>query len=187
MLKQKARVIGFDDGFFIPKTQGTAPLIGLIQRIDGRVEGCLATQASIDGLDSTNKIISILSKSRFRKQVKAVMLSGINFAGFNIVDVKKLHSSLKLPIIIVFRKKPSLERIFNALKQFKDSGKRIKLIKAGGRIFKGNAYYYQCIGIQEKEAMLLIKRNQMHSIMPECLRLAHIIASAVSRGESTVA
>jgi hypothetical protein len=187
LLKQKARIIGFDDGYFIPKTKGMTPLIGLVQRIDGRIEGCLTAEISIDGLDATEKIISMLSGSRFKKQVKAVMLSGINFAGFNIADVSRIHSRLKLPVIIVFRKQPNLKKIFSALSEFNDAKKRINLIRKGGRIFKGERYFFQCLGIGDREAMQLIKRNQLHSIMPECLRLAHIIASAVSRGESSIA
>lgn len=186
MLKPKARVIGFDDGFFIPKTKGKTSLIGIVQRTDGRIEGCLSTTVSIDGFDATQKIISAIENSRFKSQIKAVLLSGVNFAGFNIVDIDRLHSALKLPIIVCLRKKPDFEKIFSALKKLSRSTARIKLIKSAGEVHGFSKTYFQCKGISERDAERLIEKLQQNSLMPEPLRLAHIVASAVSCGESTV-
>ena len=43
-LKPLIRVIAFDDGHFTPKTKGEAFLVGVISRLDNRVEGIVSTK-----------------------------------------------------------------------------------------------------------------------------------------------
>lgn len=183
-LKPLIRVIAFDDGFFKLRVKGYTSLIGVVYRLDGRVEGVVSTKISVDSLDSTNKIIKLLSKSRFLDQIAFILLSGVNFAGFNIVDVERLNKKLKKPIIIVFRKKPNFEKIFSALKKFKDSEKRIRLIKKAGRVYSFNGGRFQLAGANIIAARQVIKKCLVHSNLPEPIRLAHIIASGVTAGES---
>lgn len=178
------RVVAFDDGNFKPRTKGTAILIGVVYRTDHMVEGILSDSIGIDRLDSTEKIIHSVSKSRFYEQLSAVMLSGINFAGFNIADTEALNKKLKLPVIIVLRKRPDFKKIFSALKKFPDSGKRISLIKKSGKIRNCGKIFFQVKGASPEDAAILIRRCIIHSEMPEPIRLAHIIASGVSSGES---
>ena len=184
VVKPLVRVIAFDDGFFNLRTKTDTYLVGIVYRLDGRVEGLLSTKISVDSLDSTHKIIKMLSKSRFLDQVAFILLSGINFAGFNIADVEKLNKKLGKPVIIVFRKKPNFEKIYSALKKFKDSKKRISLIKKAPPVRSFNGIHFQFIGTDIIAARQVIKKCLVHSNLPEPIRLAHIIASGVSSGES---
>lgn len=183
-IKPMIRVVAFDDGFFVPRKPGTTYLVGVVYRLDGRIEGIVSTKIKVDSLDSTQKIISLLSKSRFLEQIGFIILSGINFAGFNIVDVKKLNKKLKKPVIIVFRKRPDLEKIESGLKKFKDSSKRISLIREAGRIYKFENIHFQFTGTDLNKARQVIKKCLVHSNLPEPIRLSHLIASGVTLGES---
>ena len=184
-MKALARVIGIDDGFFKPRTKMKTYIVGVVFRVDNRIEGIISEKIKVDALDSTEKIISMISKSKFKPQIKVVLLGGVNFAGFNIIDAEKLYKKLRIPIIIVFRKKPRMEKIRNALKSFKDFDKRIALIKKAGEIHRANNFFFQCHGIEQKEAQVILKKCSYHSNLPEPIRLAHLIASGITLGEST--
>ena len=47
---------------------------------------------AIDGLDATQKLADMINGSPHRHQLRLVMLNGVTFAGFNIVDIKKLYA-----------------------------------------------------------------------------------------------
>ncbi len=184
-IKKKARAIGIDDGSFVPKKPGKALIVGVLLRADGRIEGILSTSVKVDGLDSTQKITRMLKKSRFCEQASFVFLDGINFAGFNFIDIKKLNAEIKVPVIAVMRKKPLLQKIKRALSRFNDKEKRFSLIEKAGSVHKAPALYFQCSGLNADNARKAIKLFSLHSNLPEPVRLAHLIASGVSLGEST--
>ncbi|MCX8190081.1 MAG: DUF99 family protein [Candidatus Diapherotrites archaeon] len=185
--EKNIRAIGIDDGFFKQKQTRSTRIVAVLMRVDSRIEGILFSDAAVDGLDSTQKIVEMLSSNRrkFIGQAKAIFLSGINFAGFNIVDTNELYSVLKVPIIVVFRKRPRMQKIAGALKHFNDFEIRAQLIKNAGRIYKAEKIFFQCKGIKPKEASTLIKLFSLHSNLPEPVRIAHLVASASTLGRST--
>ena len=185
LLKPNFRVLAIDDGSFKPKQKEKIPLIGVIYRIDGRIEGILSKKISVDALDSTEKIIAMLSGGKFLPQISFILLQGINFAGFNIADVKKIHSELRKPVIIVFRKQPNMGEIKKALEKFPDKEKRLALIKNAGKICRLDSIHFQFIGTDEATAAEVIKKTLMHSFLPEPIRIAHLIASGITLGQST--
>jgi len=184
-LKKLPRILAIDDGSFKPRQKGKALLLGIVSRLDNRVEGIVTTSVSVDGLDSTRKIIKMLKESKFKPQVKYIMLDGINFAGFNFVDLPKLNKELGIPVIAVLRKKPRIERIESALQHFKDKKKRLKLIEKAGEVKQGKKIFFQCCGCDEKTVKTILAKTTKCGNLPEPLRLAHLAASGVSLGEST--
>ena len=178
-------MLGIDDGSFVPKTNSSTFIVGVVFRLDNRVEGILSEKVKVDSLNSTQKIISMLSKSKFKFNISYILLDGITVAGFNILDIEKLCNELKIPIIIAFRKKPNLKKINSALKKFKDYKKRKKLIEKAGPIYNTGKIFFQCFGTDEKTARTILKRCSYFSNLPEPVRLAHLIASGITRGQST--
>ena len=174
-------MIAVDDGFFVPRKSKKTILVGVIARLNNRVEGIVSTEIWVDKLDSTQKIISLINNSRFKKNIKLILLSGINFAGFNIVDAKKLHKKLSLPIIVCLKKKPNLEKIVKALSFFRDSKKRTQLIMNAPKIYSFKSMHFQCIGLKEKEAESILAKTIKYSSLPEPIRLSHLIASGITR------
>ena len=183
--KELTSVVAFDDGAFISKTKGTVLLVGVVSRLDNRIEGIVSTSVEIDGLDSTKKIVKLLKKSKFLPQISLIFLQGTNFAGFNLVDLQQLNEKLGLPVVVVFKKKPDMKKIKIALENFSDYKKRVKLFENYPEIHKQDSLYFQFIGIDKATVVRIIKKCCLHSTMPEPIRLAHLIASGVSRGEST--
>lgn len=189
MLKSEIRIVGFDDGPFEPRTRGTVPVVGVIFRGGKFLDGLLRTDVEIDGIDATDKLVKLINSSRHKQQLKIIMLDGITLGGFNIVDVKQLHKATGLPIIVVNRKSPNLDEVRTALKKFPDFKKRWEMIENAGRISElilknKNKIFYQSAGIDMEDAEDAIMLSTTHGNLSEPLRVAHLIATAIVRGES---
>lgn len=184
-MKPLMRTIAFDDGFFKPRKKGNALLVGILSRLDNRIEGILSTTITVDGFDSTKKILKLVRQTRFGEQAQFILLSGLNFAGFNTVDVQLLFRKTKKPVLIIFRKKPDMKKFFLAIKKTKCAMKRWQLVLNAGRIYSAGKIYFQAAGMPEKSAAQIIKRLCVNSNLPEPIRIAHLVASGISLGEST--
>jgi len=188
MVKEEIRILGIDDGPFT-KNDKEVIVIGVVFRGGEFLDGVLRTYVTVDGLDATEKLSKMINSSRHRQQLKVIMLDGITLGGFNIIDVKELYSETKLPILIVNRKPPDLRSIKVALeKNFDDFEKRWKMILNAGKIkemkFEKFFVYYQNIGIDDDEAEEILSISIKHAQIPEPLRVAHLIATGVVKGES---
>ncbi len=142
------------------------------------------TNISIDGLDATEKFASMINASPHHRQLRLVMLNGITFAGFNIVDINKLYAATGLPVLSLTHEKPDLEAIHEALKNLPDSEERWQLILEAGEIYEiinnGAKVYVGLAGISLADAQKLIRLTSTRGSLPEPLRVAHLIASGIS-------
>jgi endonuclease V-like protein UPF0215 family len=186
VIKPEIRILGVDDGAFIPHTKGLVPVVGVVFRGGYWLDGVMHTRIRVDGFDATNKIASMIIDSPHYKQLRVIMLNGITFAGFNVVDIRKLYSKTKLPVIAITREKPDFAEIRKALTHLPKSKERWKTILNAGEIFatstrsKGEKIYVQASGILEEDARTIVKLTSTRSNIPEALRVAHLIASGVS-------
>jgi hypothetical protein len=112
------------------------------------------------------------------------MLNGITFAGFNVVDIKKLNLATKLPVVAVTRDKPDLEAVRKALNNLPKSEERWKMILAAGDIHEvlcmGKEIYLELAGISLADAQEIVELTSTSSLFPEPLRVAHLIASGIT-------
>lgn len=182
-IKKEIRIVGIDDGFF-NEAEKYVIVVGTIFRGGLYMDGLLSTYVEVDGLDGTEKIANMINSSRHKKQLKVIMLDGITLAGFNMIDIKELYEKTGIPIIVINRKLPNLEKIKKALENFHDYEKRLKIIENAGPIKKFSKIYYQSIGIEEEKTKEVISISSTRSYIPEPLRVAHLIATGISKGES---
>lgn len=179
------RAIGVDDGYFKPHKKGKTKIVMVLLRADNRLEGILSSNISVDGIDSTEKIIGTLKASSFPEQASCIFLDGINFAGFNVADAQRINNEIGIPVIIVFRKQPNIKSIKKALARLPMAGERIALIEKAGKIHKAEKILFQCHGIPVREARALVEKFTIHSHLPEPVRIAHMVASGLTLGKST--
>jgi len=132
VIKPEIRVLGVDDGAFIPHVEGQVPVVGVVLRGGYWLDGVMHTKIAVDGFDATDRISSMITGSSHYKQLRVIMLNGITFAGFNIVDVKALNVATKLPVITVTREKPDLAEIRKALQNLSRSEERWEAILNAG-------------------------------------------------------
>jgi hypothetical protein len=186
VVKPEIRVLGVDDGVFVPHSKGLVPVVGVVFRGGYWLDGVMHTKIKVDGFDATRKISSMIINSPHYKQLRVIMLNGITFAGFNVIDIKKLYSKTKLPVIAVTRDKPNFTDIHEALTHLPKSEERWKAIMSASKIFeaytrsKSEKIYVQAYGILEDDAEKILKLTSTRSNVPEALRVAHLVASGVS-------
>jgi len=191
-VKREIRVLGVDDGVFTPQKKGKALLVGVVYRGGLWLDGVMHTQIQVDGLDATEKIASMIINSPHHPQLRVIMLNGLTFAGFNIVDIKKLYKKTGLPVIAISREKPNLNEIKKALENLPYKDKRLKAMENAGKMIEVSVrgsegkIYVQIAGIAEKDALKIIRVTSTRSHIPEALRVAHIIASGLTHLKSNL-
>ncbi|MEM2878388.1 MAG: DUF99 family protein [Candidatus Hadarchaeales archaeon] len=187
-LKPEIRILGVDDGPFDPDHTGEVPLVGVVMRGGRWVDGIMRTSVMKDGTDSTERLIGMVLGSRHFEQLRVIMTEGITFAGFNVMDVSEVHVKTGLPVVVLSRELPSMRDIRKAIANVPGWRERWELIKNAGRIhpvdLKGGRVYVQATGMRLEDAVRLVRLSSTRSIMPEPLRIAHLIATAIVRGES---
>lgn len=187
-IKKEIRILAWDDGPFDFKSKGKDILIGVIHRGGQYLDGLLKLDIDIDGQDAEQKIIKITNKSKHKGQLRVMMLDGITFAGFNTVNIKNIYEKTNLPVIVINRKKPNLKNFIKSLEKLPNFKKRLKAVKDAGSFYwvkiKNKRICFQCYGIDKKQAEEVIKITSTRSLIPEPLRIAHLIATGVVLGES---
>lgn len=181
---QLAHVVGFDDAPFDSRHRGDVLLVGAV--FSGhRLDGVLSGKVRRDGANSTQTVIHMLKGSRFAPQVHAVLLQGIAFAGFNVIDLYALHAALGIPAVAITRKRPDLDAIKRALLGKVPGGQRKwRLIQRLGAVEAAGGLFMQAVGVESGEAGALIQRLAINGKLPEPLRVAHLIAGGITLGES---
>ena len=191
-IKPEIRVLGIDDGGFVPLTKGTVDVVGVVYRGGQWFEGVMKTKITLDGLDATEKMTTMIKDSSFCGEIRVIVLDGVTFAGFNVVDISELSSRLNLPVISVVREKPDLENIKNALKNLQDFEVRWQALENAGELFMvetkegENPVYMHTAGILREDAEKVMRVTSTRSLIPEALRVAHIIASGLSRSSENI-
>ncbi len=184
MQKKFSNIIGFDDAPFLAGHTGKVKVVGTIYA-KAQFNGVLIGEVERDGTDASEKLIELISQSKFAESVQLIMLQGIALAGFNVIDVFDLHAQLKLPVLVICRKKPDMDSIRNALLQMRGGKKKWSLIEKLGPMEPAANVYVQRVGLNHEQAETVVKQFTITGNIPEPLRVAHMIAGAIMNGQSS--
>lgn len=187
IIKQEIRILGVDDSPFPSHTTDEVMLVGTVFRAGTWLDGVLSTYIHGDGTDATEKISEMVKNSRNLDQLGVIMLDGITFGGFNIVNIRQIFESTGIPVIVIMRKFPNFERIKKALKRFDDWEDRWANVIEAGEVYsvdRPEPVYIQIHGIEREDAEDIVRLSTTRSSIPEPLRVAHIIAAGIVTGES---
>jgi len=184
-IKPELRILGIDDCPFTPRKAGTAILIGVVFRGGLWLDGVMKTEVEVDGLDATDKIANMIRNSPHYDQLRVIMLNGITFAGFNVVNIRRIFELTGLPVIVLVKEKPNVREVEMALKNLPNWEERWKAIQDAGEIIKLSVrkanIYMQTAGISGEDAERILKISCTRSSIPEPLRVAHIVASGLAK------
>ncbi|VVB84830.1 Uncharacterised protein [uncultured archaeon] len=184
-IKPEIRVLGIDDSALVDVN---VVIIGAFMRGGAKLDGVLSSQITKDGMDATDGIIKMVAGSKHRGQIRAIMLDGVTYAGFNPVDIIRIYGETGIPVIVFMRSCPDFEKIKLALDHLPEKEKRWEIINRAGRIYRvdgENPVFIQFCGIEKESAIRIVRMTSTHGNIPEPLRLAHLIATGVVLGEST--
>ncbi len=187
-VKGEIRILGIDDAPFSFKSRDKVPLIGTVFRGGDYIEGVLKTEVEVDGGDATDRISEMVNSSKHKQQIRIIMLDGITVGGFNVVDIKELFENTGVPIIVVTRRMPDMESVRKAIEIFDDKDDKLKALNSAGEIHavdvnSGRVYIHMC-GVALDDAKKIVKLSVRRGLIPEPIRVSHLIATAVVKGES---
>jgi len=180
-IKPASRLIGIDDGPFPPKTNDTpryAPLIAVWLK-GAHLQQFRTNWITVDGLDATRKAQLLLKGSSHIP----VLLSGVTFGGFNLIDPWKIQRNTKAPVIVVIGSRPNNSAVKLALsRHFPDWKERWDLIRSLGPLHQTRTIanegpvYFERFGCSTRDAAWILKGSAFVSRVPESLRVAGILA-----------
>ena len=181
------RLVGVDDGFFpqyYKELRLRTVLAGALYRGRELVDLRLSS-VTVDGDDGTERVLSIL---RSFGRVDVVFLDGVTLAGFNVVNPEALLEACTA-VIVVYKFQPKLEKVETALrKHFVDWQARFNVIRKTYERSQIIATRWKpmrvaLLGSIAEDLGRLMSYLQLVSSVPEPLRIADLVASAMSRNE----
>ena len=158
-------------------------LSGIVMRRDFVIDGFVFGSATLDGDDATNTILQMYDDLK-RPDISYVLISGLIISLYNIIDIKKIHESLKIPIIgVTYHDSDGIE---DSIKHhFSDS-------------YKSKIKHYQKLGIRKKitlhtssevfvrkegctlhDVKYLLNKLTLQGSIPEPLRVAQLLAKSM--------
>jgi len=186
---QELRVVGVEDGGFSREALGRRDQKALLVCVLLRgawVEDFQADMITVDGLDATEKLVTMLRRLTF----DAIMLAGVSFAGFNLVDPPVVFEEFHKPIIIISRTKPNNVAVKNALfRHFEDWRARWSVFEKLGAIHEVVSMpnepplYVEVIGSTLDWAIKAVRASASCCRVPEPIRVTRLIARGLTRRE----
>ncbi|MEL7035006.1 MAG: DUF99 family protein [Cyanobacteria bacterium J06592_8] len=182
-LNRVIRVIGFDDAPFERHSGEQVSVAGVVCG-GTRFEGMVWSEVQPDGWDATDTLCNLLMRSKFLPQLHLILIDGIGFGGFNLVDLPELAARLERPCVAVMRRQPNLQKVEEALRRLPDAEKRLQILGRAGQIHTYPPFVFQVCGEKPDAIAQALDRLTDCGKVPEALRLAHLIGAAVIKGES---
>jgi len=186
-MKPNVRILGIDDAPFRFGDAETEA-VGVVVRAPSYVEGVMMTHVAVDGRDATARLAAMIGRSRYRDNLALVLLDGAALGGFNVVDIAALHAETGVPVATVTRDEPDAAAIERALRaRFPDADERLAVLRRQKISKVATAHkpiYVSAAGIGMRELAEAIKLCTVRGAIPEPIRIAHIVATAVKKGES---
>jgi endonuclease V-like protein UPF0215 family len=179
-------VIGVEDGSFkgFPRLNYGTTLLCAVNMVGATIREIRFADVTIDGLDATDKLLRMVENIKF----DAIILSGISFAGFNLIDAKKVSDKTKKPVIVYMGQKPDSIRMLRALKKlYTDWEERWQRVNDLGELYSATVktgepkIFYEIVGESPEWGLNFLKYSAMLCRIPEPVRVANLIAKGVTR------
>ena len=130
-MKSQFRILGIDDAAFDFNDE-KAMVVGVVVRCPAYVEGVMVSEVTVDGMDSSDVIIEMVNTSRYKRQLKLIVIDGAALGGFNVVDINRILKETGIPVATITRDKPDFKEIEKALKtHFSNWEERLDMMRAG--------------------------------------------------------
>ncbi len=186
-MKANSRFLGIDDAPFRFDDE-FVPVVGVVVQAPSYMEGVLTTLARVDGWDATERIGSMVRGSRYRAGLAMLLIDGTAVGGFNLIDVDALHEAVGVPVVTVTRRRPDLAAMETALRRrFDDWDARWRLLTRHAVEpipTKHTPLYVTYVGATRTEVREALALTTVRGALPEPLRVAHLIAAGIMKGES---
>ena len=156
---------------------------GIVMRRDFVIDGFVFGSATLEGDDATDTILKMYDDLQ-RPDISYVLISGLIVSMYNIIDIKKLYTSLKIPIIgISYNDSLGIE---DALKHHFSNSFESKITayhKLGKRekITLNTSYdvFIRKEGCTLNDVKHLLNKLTLHGSVPEPIRVSQLLAKTL--------
>ena len=184
-LPARPHVLGVDDGPVEKHRPGArTPIVGVMMEGSDLVEAIAVTEFPVDGDGVTAFLADWIRARRFAPTLHGVLFGGITLAGLAVLDPILLARELAAPVVVVNRKGRSDAPLRGALVSAGMADRVVLLESAPPSFALPGGVHASVAGGDAELAAALVARTRAKSDLPEPLRLAHLFAHAIVRGES---
>ena len=158
-------------------------LSGLIMRRDFVIDGFVFGSATLEGNDATDQILHMYEEL-FRSDISYILVSGLIISMYNIIDIKKLHDSLQIPVIgITYNESVGIEDAIkhhfpksfeSKINEYKKLGQREKIT-----LHTSHDIFVRYAGCTIYEVKQLLNELTLHGSIPEPLRVSQLLANVL--------
>jgi uncharacterized protein len=158
-------------------------LAGIVMRLDFVIDGFVFGKATLEGDDATDEILSMFKKLN-RPDISYLLISGIIISMYNIVDLKKISETLKIPVIgVTYQESTGIEDAIKhhfpdtfetKLKEYEELGEREEIT-----LDTSYKVYIRKEGCTKSEAAQLLNDITLQGSFPEPLRVAQLLAKTL--------
>ena len=158
-------------------------LAGLVMRRDFVIDGFVFGTATLDGDDATETILKMYDDLN-RPDVSYILISGLIISLYNIIDIKKIHDSLQIPIIgVTYNESEGIEDAIkhhfpesydSKIKQYQQLGSRDKI-----KLHTSSDIFVRREGCDLHDVKLLLNELTLQGSFPEPLRVAQLLAKSL--------
>jgi endonuclease V-like protein UPF0215 family len=180
----RPHVLGIDDGPVDKRSRAPVPVVGVMMEGADLVEAVAITRFPVDGAGATEFLAGWVSGLRLRPALQAVVVGGITIAGLGVLEVERLSLALRRPVLVVNRRAPANAPLVRALERAGLKERQGAVERTPPAHAVGPRLFVAAAGMRPEEAVSLVRAMRRKSELPEALRIAHLVARAVSTGES---
>lgn len=96
------------------------------------------------------QFVNLLVDKKFLPQLHLILLDGIGFGDFNLVNLPQLAQRLELPCVAMMRKPPNLAKMKLAMSRLPNYEERLLILKQAGKIYAYPPFFFQVCGNSQR-------------------------------------
>ncbi len=156
---------------------------GIVMRRDFIIDGFVFGSATLEGDDATDTILEMYDELQ-RPDISYVLISGLIVSMYNIINIKKLYDSLKIPIIGISYNdslgiEDALKRHFpnsfeSKISAYQKLGKREKI-----SLSTSHDIFVRREGCTLDDVAHLLNKLTLHGSVPEPIRVSQLLAKTL--------
>ncbi len=177
------RVVACDDGVVEKLGEGCTLVACILWDSGlGPLDASLS-MVKVDGLEASSVVAYLVQ--RLAGSPEAVLLDSVTLAGFNIVSPSTVYKLTRVPVVVIYKYRPSFKRVERAVEEHLPSPQLrlrvLRLLDQARAVATGRGPLYTISWPPDYDPVPLIEELQLYGRIPEPLRAVHYIASSISR------
>ena len=158
-------------------------LSGIVMRRDFLIDGFVFGTTTINGDDATEAILQMYEDLK-RPDISYVLISGLIISMYNIINIKKIFDSIKIPIIAVtYKESEGIEEAIkhhfpdsfdSKIKEYHELEDREKI-----SLHTSSDVFIRREGCSLGDAKYLLNELTLQGSFPEPLRVAQLLAKTM--------